>query len=113
MILADCFRKSKVARSVEFSTSETDRPLVIQFAAKTALELADAAEFAAVHVSAIDLNCGCPQKWAIEEGIGSALLSYPPELIQDMIRQTKNRTNLPVSLKIRLLETKMYTNTPI
>ncbi len=35
------------------------------------------------------------------EGYGSALLQQP-ELIQDMVRQTKERTRLPVSIKIRI-----------
>jgi hypothetical protein len=37
----------------------------------------------------VDLNCGCPQKWAIQERIGSALLETP-ELIKDMVRSVSN-----------------------
>jgi tRNA-dihydrouridine synthase 4 len=26
---------------------------------------------------AVDLNCGCPQRWAMEEGIGASMLKNP------------------------------------
>lgn len=38
----------------------------------------------APHVDAIDLNCGCPQRWAMQEGYGSHLISHP-QLISDMV----------------------------
>lgn len=44
---------------------------------------------------------GCPQRWAIAEGYGCSLLQKP-ELIADMVKQTKSRANLPVSIKIRV-----------
>jgi len=34
----------------------------------------------------VDLNCGCPQKWAIHEHIGAYLMDYP-ELVRDMVKQ--------------------------
>ncbi|KAJ2388304.1 tRNA dihydrouridine synthase, partial [Coemansia sp. RSA 2559] len=48
----------------------------------------------------IDLNCGCPQKWAYKERIG-AYLSDRPELVQDMVRTIKAAVNVPCSIKIR------------
>jgi tRNA-dihydrouridine synthase len=36
------------------------------------------------------LNCGCPQKWAIGEGIGCHLMSKP-DLVKEMVRATKER----------------------
>jgi len=35
-------------------------------------------------VAGVDLNCGCPQRWAIQEGIGCALLKKP-DLVKDMV----------------------------
>ena len=53
----------------------------------------------------MDLNCGCPQRWAMQDGYGSALLKTP-ELIADMLSTV--RRNLPstfsVSVKVRLLQ---------
>ncbi|GAA6011494.1 hypothetical protein JCM10207_002638 [Rhodosporidiobolus poonsookiae] len=77
--------------------------LILQFAANDPVQLADAAELARPWVDAIDLNCGCPQKWAFQEGIGCALLRKP-ELVRDLVRATKQRLGweFPVSVKIRV-----------
>ncbi|GAA6019497.1 hypothetical protein JCM11491_000977 [Sporobolomyces phaffii] len=77
--------------------------LIIQFAANDPVHLADAAELASPFVDAIDLNCGCPQKWAYQEGIGCALLRKP-ELVRDLVRTTKQRLGweFPVCVKIRV-----------
>ncbi|GAA5943014.1 tRNA dihydrouridine synthase [Sporobolomyces koalae] len=77
--------------------------LIIQFAANDPVHLADAAELARPFVDAIDLNCGCPQKWAYQEGIGCALLRKP-ELVRELVRATKQRLgwDFPVCVKIRV-----------
>ncbi|KAI8581794.1 hypothetical protein K450DRAFT_285883 [Umbelopsis ramanniana AG] len=101
MILADVFKSSEFARETDFSTNERDDPVVIQFAASNGKDLADAAELASPYVSGIDINCGCPQKWAIHEKIGAHLMSQP-ETVRDMIRTVKGRLNIPCSIKIRV-----------
>ncbi|ORY86028.1 hypothetical protein BCR35DRAFT_289912 [Leucosporidium creatinivorum] len=77
--------------------------LIVQFAANDGQQLADAAELVKPWVDGIDLNCGCPQKWAYQEGIGCALLRKP-ELVRDLVRSTKQRVgwDFPVSVKIRV-----------
>ncbi|KAG0360810.1 hypothetical protein BC939DRAFT_470483 [Gamsiella multidivaricata] len=101
MILADVFSASNYSRECEFSTNLLDDPVVIQFAASTSVDLANAAELVAPYVSGIDINCGCPQKWAVNEKIGSHLMS-DPETVRDMIRMTKARIDVPCSIKIRI-----------
>ncbi|KAG9291595.1 hypothetical protein G9A89_022014 [Geosiphon pyriformis] len=102
MILAADFLNSQYARDSEFTTNDRDDPLIIQFAAHNGKDLADAAELVAPYVNGIDLNCGCPQRWAISEGIGAHLLSNP-ELVKDMIQQVKGRgLSIPCSIKIRI-----------
>ncbi|KAJ9065586.1 tRNA dihydrouridine synthase, variant 3 [Entomophthora muscae] len=101
MILADVFASSPMAREADFSTNRNEGPLVVQFAANTGKDLADATEFVAPYVDAVDINCGCPQKWAINEKIGAHLMTQP-ELVRDMIHQVRNRTNVPCSIKIRV-----------
>lgn len=49
----------------------------------------------------IDINCGCPQRWAYQERIGSFLMTEP-ELVRDMIRTVKGRVDIPCSIKIRV-----------
>lgn len=53
----------------------------------------------------VDLNCGCPQRWAMKDGYGADLLKKP-ELVSDLIYQIRNRISKPftVSAKIRLLK---------
>lgn len=77
--------------------------LIAQMASPNAASLADAAELISPYVDGVDLNCGCPQKWAYHEGIGCALLRKP-ELVGDMVRCAKDRLGweYPVSIKIRI-----------
>lgn len=104
MIVSDSFVKSVKARDMEFSTNSGDHPLVTQFAASNPKDFADAAEIVAPFIDGVDLNCGCPQRWAMQEGYGAKLISSP-ELIKDIVRQTVSRVSgLPVSIKIRIHE---------
>ncbi|XP_065910905.1 tRNA-dihydrouridine(20a/20b) synthase [NAD(P)+]-like isoform X2 [Dysidea avara] len=103
MIMADSFVQSKQARDSEFTTNHTDRPLVVQFASNNAKDFADATELVAPFCDAIDLNCGCPQRWALGQGCGAFLIKQP-ETVVDMIQQARSRTNLPISIKIRICE---------
>ncbi|WWD17345.1 hypothetical protein CI109_101786 [Kwoniella shandongensis] len=77
--------------------------LIAQFASPNPTSLADAAELISPYVDGLDLNCGCPQRWAYNEGIGCALLRKP-ELVRDMVRCVKDRMgwDWPVSIKIRV-----------
>ncbi|KAK4053607.1 tRNA dihydrouridine synthase [Microbotryomycetes sp. JL221] len=87
----------------EKKTRRVKGSMIVQFAANDPVHLADAAELIRPWVDGIDLNCGCPQKWAYQEGIGSALLRKP-ESVRDLVRATKQRLgwNFPVSVKIRV-----------
>ncbi|XP_065348232.1 tRNA-dihydrouridine(20a/20b) synthase [NAD(P)+]-like isoform X1 [Cloeon dipterum] len=103
MIMADSFVVSELARWNEFVTDATDRPLIAQFAAKTVDEFVTAAQLVYPYCDGIDLNCGCPQRWAMQDGYGAKMLRSP-ELICDLVKQV--RASLPqpftVSVKIRL-----------
>ncbi|KXS21291.1 FMN-linked oxidoreductase [Gonapodya prolifera JEL478] len=101
MIMSGVFKERRIARDVELETNDEDHPLVVQFAANNAEDLVGATEYVARHVEGVDINCGCPQRWAIEEGIGCALMESP-ELVRDMVKQVKARTDVPISIKIRL-----------
>ncbi|XP_033745315.1 LOW QUALITY PROTEIN: tRNA-dihydrouridine(20a/20b) synthase [NAD(P)+]-like [Pecten maximus] len=111
MIISESFIKSVKARDSEFTTCKEDRPLVVQFAANNAKDLADAAEIIAPYADGVDLNCGCPQRWAMQEGYGSYLIKKP-ELVKDMVAQTRGRVSrddFSVSVKIRLRENERET----
>lgn len=103
MIIAESFNRSQKARDSEFATNAKDRPLIAQFGSSSAVELAEAAAKVEGYVDAIDINCGCPQNWAMKEGLG-AVLSDKPEVVNQMIAQIRQRSTLPVSIKIRIQE---------
>lgn len=105
MIMADSFVQSAKARRNEFTTCADDKPLIVQFAAHTVADFVNAAEIVSPLCDGVDLNCGCPQRWAMKEGYGAHLLTKP-ETIRDMVLQVRNRVpqNFAVSVKIRLLD---------
>lgn len=104
MILADSFCKSNKARNNEFTTNMFDTPVITQFAANTAHEFVGAANLASPYCDGVDLNCGCPQRWASEMDLGCSML-LKPEIIYDLIRQCRNTISKPfsISVKMRLL----------
>ncbi|XP_005191771.1 tRNA-dihydrouridine(20a/20b) synthase [NAD(P)+]-like [Musca domestica] len=105
MIIADSFTRSEKARQNEFTTAEDDIPVIAQFAAKDANEFVNAAQLVYPYVDGVDLNCGCPQSWAIAKGYGCGLLKNP-ELVKDIISTTRRTLNehISISVKIRLLQ---------
>ncbi|XP_023953993.2 tRNA-dihydrouridine(20a/20b) synthase [NAD(P)+]-like [Bicyclus anynana] len=105
MILADSFCQNAKARSNEFVTTTYDTPLVVQFAAKSVDEFLDASKLVYPYVDGVDLNCGCPQRWAMKDGYGCALLSKP-ELVHNLLRTVRNNfpSNFTVSVKVRILQ---------
>lgn len=104
MIMADSFVQSVKARHNEFVTSRNDKPVIVQFAAKTVDDFVYASELVSPFCDGVDLNCGCPQRWAMSDGYGAELLSKP-EMIKDMVKQLKSRVpnNFSVSVKMRLM----------
>jgi len=104
MILADSFYLSQKARDNEFTTNEEDKPLIVQFAANKAEYFSGSAELVSKYCSGVDLNCGCPQRWAWKEGIGACLINNP-EFVSEVVKQTKAKISDPdfsVSVKIRI-----------
>lgn len=69
---------------------------------------AAAAKVVAQDVSGFDLNCGCPKPFSTHAGMGAALLSTP-DLLLDILRKLINDLPLPVSCKIRILQTRPET----
>ncbi|BFZ65205.1 tRNA dihydrouridine synthase [Saitoella coloradoensis] len=103
MMLAKEFTSHAFARHADFSTNLQDRPVIAQFAAKDPLILARAAELSFPYVDGIDLNCGCPQSWAVQEGIGAHLM-HDIQLVSEMVKAVKARCGVSrcVSVKIRV-----------
>ena len=103
MIMADSFSSSKNARDSEFTTNSEDRPLIVQFAANKVDDFVRSSMLVSNYCDGVGLNCGCPQRWAQQEGIGACLINKP-NFVSDLVKQTRNqcRDDLTVSIKIRL-----------
>jgi tRNA-dihydrouridine synthase 1 len=85
-----------------------DRPLFVQFCANNPDELLEAAEYVAPFCDAVDLNLGCPQGIA-RKGKYGAFLQEDQELIYSLIKKLHDNLSVPVTAKIRILETREKT----
>lgn len=85
-----------------------DRPLFVQFCANDPSSLLAAASLAAPYCDAVDLNLGCPQGIA-RKGHYGAFLQEDQTLIHNLIKTLHETLPVPVTAKIRILETKEAT----
>ncbi|XP_020094829.1 tRNA-dihydrouridine(20) synthase [NAD(P)+]-like isoform X1 [Ananas comosus] len=90
---------------VVFRTCEEERNRVVfQMGTADAVRALTAAELVCKDVAAIDINMGCPKSFSLTGGMGAALLSKP-ELIHDILTTLRRNLDIPVTCKIRLLNT--------
>ena len=85
-----------------------DRPLIVQFCANKPDELLDAAQYVAPYCDAVDLNLGCPQGIA-RSGHYGAFLQEDWDTIYKLINKLHNELSVPVTAKMRILETREET----
>ncbi|RDB20629.1 tRNA-dihydrouridine(16/17) synthase [NAD(P)(+)]-like [Hypsizygus marmoreus] len=83
------------------SSTESDRPLVIQFCANSPTHLLAAAKVVEAHCDAIDINLGCPQEIA-KRGHYGAFLMDEWELVFEMINTLHKNLSVPVTAKFRV-----------
>lgn len=85
-----------------------DRPLTVQFCSNDPDDLLNAAKHVAPFCDAVDLNLGCPQGIA-KRGKYGAFLQEDWGLISRMIRKLHEELDVPVTAKMRVLETREKT----
>ena len=74
MILAREFVRNGHARMADFTTCDGDSPLIVQVGVNNVNDLLKFTEMVYPYCDGIGINCGCPIKEQIREGIGSCLL---------------------------------------
>ncbi|KAK3634303.1 tRNA dihydrouridine synthase [Elasticomyces elasticus] len=87
---------------------EFDRPLFVQFCANDPECLLEAAKKVQKYCDAVDLNLGCPQGIAKRGGYG-AFLQEDWETIHKLIRNLHDNLEIPVTAKMRVLDTRERT----
>lgn len=88
--------------------SSVDRPLIVQFCANSPTDLLQAARYVQPFCDAVDLNLGCPQGIA-RKGRYGAFLQEDWPLIHSLINTLHTDLDIPVTAKMRILETKERT----
>ncbi len=88
--------------------ADIDRPLFVQFCANDPDVLLEAARHVQPHCDAVDLNLGCPQGIA-RKGRYGAFLQEDWDLVARLIHKLHTELEVPVTAKIRILETKEKT----
>ena len=81
-----------------------DRPLFVQFCANDPNYLLAAAKKVAPYCDAVDLNLGCPQGIA-RKGHYGAFLQEDQALIHKLVKALHDELDVPVTAKIRVLDT--------
>ncbi|KAI3385598.1 hypothetical protein SNEBB_004237 [Seison nebaliae] len=83
----------------------TDRPLIVQFCANDVETFVNAGKIVEKYnIDGVDLNLGCPQRIARRGNYG-AYLQENVELVRSMLTEAAKTLKVPVTAKIRRLET--------
>ncbi|GAX71159.1 tRNA dihydrouridine synthase [Saccharomyces cerevisiae] len=105
MILAREYVRNEHARISDLSTNNEDTPLIVQVGVNNVADLLKFVEMVAPYCDGIGINCGCPIKEQIREGIGCALI-YNSDLLCSMVHAVKDKygDKLRIETKIRIHE---------
>ena len=94
------YSQSNGHESIIFETCDTEKgKLVLQIASNDAANAIKSYEKLADQVVGVDLNCGCPEKFAVHRGTGSAI---ELETAVDIVKGLSRNISKPVSVKFRI-----------
>lgn len=89
--------------TVFFRTCEKERTKVIfQVGTSDAQRALKVGKMVEPHVAGLDVNMGCPKEFSIKGGMGAALLTQP-EKVKSILNTLVQGLSIPVTCKIRLL----------
>lgn len=103
MILAREFVRNDIARLSDFTTNSRDRPVIVQVGVNNVEDLLKFTEMIYPYVDGIGINCGCPIKEQVREGIGAALMGQA-DLVASMVKAVKQKygDRVCIETKIRI-----------
>ncbi|KAK0423727.1 hypothetical protein QR680_008299 [Steinernema hermaphroditum] len=104
MVHAHLFVSDMTYRKTALSSCSSDRPLIVQFCANDVETFLTACRLVEGFCDGVDLNLGCPQIIA-KRGRYGAYLQEDRELIRSMVEAVYKHCRLPLSVKIRRLDT--------
>jgi tRNA-dihydrouridine synthase A len=80
-----------------------DGPVVLQLAGRNPANFAYAAKLAEARgFKEINMNCGCPSKRAAVSGAFGVAMMKEPELVAQIVRESKKVAQIPITVKCRL-----------
>jgi tRNA-dihydrouridine synthase 1 len=91
------------ARGDEWTTCDSDRPVLCQFASHDPEVLVKVVQDVSHECDGVDLNLGCPQGIARRGRYGS-WLQDEWQLIYDMVSAVAQRCSVPITVKIRVFD---------
>jgi tRNA-dihydrouridine synthase 1 len=109
MIFSHTFLEDKEHRDRHWQTTSDDYPLLVQFCGNDPLTLLQAGKLClqmpnAQHsVVGVDLNLGCPQKFAQQHRFG-AFLMEEQRLVREIVSILHRELPVPVTCKIRIFK---------
>ncbi len=94
------YRNDKTLEMLRVNPGENS--VVLQLFGGEAETIAPATQYVSQHTNAvmIDLNAGCPVSKVVKAGSGSSLMEKP-QTLADMIHSMRDRSDVPISVKIR------------
>ncbi|RCK65007.1 tRNA-dihydrouridine(20a/20b) synthase [NAD(P)+] [Candida viswanathii] len=103
MILAREFVRNETARYTDFTTNDADKSVIVQVGVNNVEDFMKFVDMIHPYVDGIGINCGCPIKDQVREGIGAALMSEP-DLVAELVRTAKTKYGdaICIDTKIRI-----------
>lgn len=101
MMLAREFCRNQTARLSDFSTNSEDFPLIVQLGGNNAEDMVKAVKMLQPYVDGIGINCGCPIKEQIREGVGAALMTSP-DLVAEMVAAIRQACGPEIVIEVKM-----------